>query len=152
MTDERINVQFAIERVYVKDLSFESPRALAVFQQNWQPKVDVQLNTSATKVDDQRFEVVLRVTVEAKIVDDVAVIVELEQAGLFRVEGPSGPALDQVLAVTCPNVLFPYARETVDSMMVRGTMPPFSLAPVNFELLYAKAMEQKTASGGDELN
>lgn len=152
MAEERISVQLAIERVYLKDLSFESPGAPTVFTKQWKPQIQVDINTVTNRVDENRFEVVLTVTIEAKLDEESAAIVEMQQAGIFRVEGPSGPALDHVLAVTCPNILFPYIRETVDSMMVRGTLPPFNLSPVNFEALYANALAKKNADQDQPLN
>lgn len=135
-----------VERVYLRDVSFESPKAPEVFTEPWRPKVQVDINTRNRHVEGVRYEVVLTVTVEAQLGDRVVMVVELQQAGLFRLEGLENEELRrQVLAAACPNILFPYARETLDSLVVKGSFPPFNLDPMNFDALYAQAMKQQQA-------
>jgi len=133
---------FALQRIYIKDVSFETPLGPDAFRKQWQPKVNLELNTRNAKLDDHNFEVVLTVGVTAKIEDNTAFLVEVQQAGIFQITGFEGQQLTQILGTTCPNVLFPYARETVDSMIVKGSFPPIMLAPVNFDALFREAMRQ----------
>ncbi len=136
----------AIERVYLRDVSFESPKAPDVFTEPWRPKVQVDINARNRHLEGEKYEVVLTITLEARLGDNVAMVVELQQAGVFRLEGMEDDALrGQVLAAACPNILFPYARETLDSLVVRGTFPPFMLEPMNFDALYAEARRQHEA-------
>lgn len=138
-----------VERVYLRDVSFESPKAPEVFTEPWRPKVQVDINTRNRHVEGVRYEVVLTVTVEAQLGDRVVMVVELQQAGLFRLEGLENEELRrQVLAAACPNILFPYARETLDSLVVKGSFPPFNLDPMNFDALYAQAMKQQQEPSG----
>ena len=141
MADEQ--QQFAMQRIYTKDLSFESPSTPDVFKQQWQPKVNVDLNTKSDKVDEQgNFEVVLSVTITAKIDEQTAFLVEVQQAGIFLVNGFEGEDLRRILGTAAPNILFPYARETIDGLCVKGGFPPVMLAPVNFDALYQQALAQ----------
>jgi preprotein translocase subunit SecB len=135
--------QFALQRIYTKDLSFESPATPLVFQQTWQPKVNVDLNTRANRIQDsENYEVIVTVTITAKQEDNTAFLVEVQQAGIFFISGIEGEDLRRVLAAVCPNILFPYARECIDALVVRGGFPPIHLAPVNFDALFQQAMEQ----------
>ena len=151
-----------IERIYLRDASFESPKAPAVFASEWNPKVQVNINTRTSRLDDTRYEVVMTLTLEARLGSNsamdgaknneeenhMAMIVELQQAGVFRLEGMDEAMREQVLATTCPATLFPYARETVDSLVVKGAFPPFMLAPMNFDALYAEAKRRHAAEQG----
>jgi preprotein translocase subunit SecB len=134
--------QFAVQRIYVKDLSFETPLGVEVFRQQWKPRVNLDLNTRQNKIDEQTFEVILTLSVTASQEDKTAFIAEVQQAGIFSVAGIPEPQLRQVLATVCPSILFPYARETVDSLATRGSFPPLMLAPVNFDALYLQALKQ----------
>ena len=138
-----------IERIYLRDLSFESPKAPGVFASEWQPQVRIEINSRADRLGADRFEVVLTMTLEAKSGESTVLVVELQQAGIFRIEGMDEEMRRQVLGVACPNMLFPYARETVDSLVVKGTFPPFMLAPVNFDALYAEAKKRREAEQGE---
>ena len=138
-----------IERIYLRDLSFESPQAPGVFASEWQPQVRIEINSRAGRLGTDRFEVVLTMTLEAKSGESTVLVVELQQAGIFRIEGMDEETRRQVLGVACPNMLFPYARETVDSLVVKGTFPPFMLAPVNFDALYAEAKKRREAEQGE---
>lgn len=131
--------QLAIERVYVRDVSFESPKSPGIFGTEWKPEVHMDINTRSNALDAQRHEVVLTLTIEARIDGEAAMIVELQQAGIFRLENMDAVLAEQVLATACPTALFPYARETVDALVTKGTFPPLMLAPMNFDALYAEA-------------
>ena len=135
--------QFTVQRVYTKDLSFESPATPAVFMKQWQPKVSVELNTKSDAIDAEgNFEVVLAITVTAKIEEETAFLIEVQQAGIFYIKGFEGEDLRRILGTAAPNVLFPYARETIDSLCVKGAFPAIMLAPVNFDAVYQQALAQ----------
>lgn len=138
--------QFALQRIYVKDLSFESPKSPEMFQAQWQPEVKLDLNTSNRQLQEDMFEVVLSLTItvengpEGK--RETAFLAEVQQAGVFLVKGLAADELHRTLGAFCPNILFPYAREAIDNMVLRGSFPPLMLAPVNFDALYLQAREQ----------
>ena len=134
---------FALQRIYLKDCSFESPKSPDVFRGQWAPKISFNLNTSNQKLAEGVFEVVLRMTIEAKQEETVAFLVEVQQAGIFTCDGFNEADLERVLATVCPNILFPYARETIDSVVVRGSVPAVMLAPVNFDAVYAQSNAQQ---------
>ncbi len=142
---------FALQRLYIKDSSFESPSSPVVFTKTWKPKIQVDLNTRSQAVAEKNFEVTLTVTVTAKLEDgdDTAFLVEVQQGGLFLVDGIEGEQLRQLLGIACPNMLFPYLREAVDSLVVKGGFPALALQPVNFEALYRQAQQEaaQKASG-----
>ncbi|MEP1469932.1 MAG: protein-export chaperone SecB [Halieaceae bacterium] len=152
-TQEQPQQQFAMQRIYNKDISFESPSTPDVFRKQWQPKVNVDLNTKSDKVDEQgNYEVVLTITITAKVDDDTAFLVEVQQAGIFMISGFEGEDLRRILGTAAPNILFPYARENIDSLCVKGGFPPVMLAPVNFDALYQQALnqaQQPAAEGGE---
>jgi preprotein translocase subunit SecB len=138
--------QFALQRIYIKDLSFESPQAPVIFRDQWKPKVNLELNSSTAEIGEDLYEIVLNVTVTAKNEEDVALyLVEVQQAGIFMVKGLSGETLDQTLGAFCPNVLFPYARETIDSLIIKGSFPPVMLAPVNFDAVWQRTKQEREA-------
>jgi len=134
--------QFALQRVYLKDLSFESPATPGIFRQEYKPQVNVDLRTRSSKIQEDNYEIVLTITVTAKMEEQTVFLIEVQQAGIFLVSGIEGEELRQVLAIFCPNMLFPYARETIDNIATRGTFPALMLAQVNFEGLYAQAVQQ----------
>lgn len=149
--EEQVQQQFTMQRIYVKDISFESPASPDIFRQNWQPNVNVDLNTRSSKADDAgNHEVVLTITVTAKIEEKNAFLVEVQQAGIFFAVGIEDEPLKQILATVAPNILFPYAREAIDGLVVKGGFPPLMLAPVNFDALYQQAMAQQAAQAGDQ--
>jgi len=141
---------FALQRIYLKDLSFESPRSPQVFQSQWKPQVHMDLNTGNAKVGEDLYEVVLTITLTAKQEEETALVVEIKQAGIFAIQGLEGPRLAHALGAFCPNILFPYARETIDSVVGKGSLPPFMLAPVNFDAIFAEAMKRKQEEGAAE--
>jgi len=123
--------QFSMQRIYTKDISFESPSTPNIFKKQWQPKVNVDLNTKSDKIDEEgNFEVVLTITITAKVDDETAFLVEVQQAGIFFITGIEDENLRRVLATAAPNILFPYARESIDTVCVKGGFPAVMLAPV----------------------
>ena len=140
--------QCALQRLYIKDLSFESPKSPEIFSSNWQPNINLQLNTSQRQYPDDLWEVVLQLTLTAKNERDTAFIIEIQQAGLFKITGHDAEQLGRTLHIFCPDALFPYARECVDSAVVRGSFPPLMLQAVNFDALFAEA-RRRVAAGED---
>lgn len=138
--------QFAIQRVFVKDLSFEAPSAPAIFKKEWKPQLHLDLNTDSNNMEDNSYEVILTLTVTVKSDDESAFIVEVKQAGIFNIEGFPEEQLQHTLGSFCPSVLYPYAREVVTDVVTRGGFPQLVLAPVNFEALYAQHLEEKKKS------
>jgi preprotein translocase subunit SecB len=134
--------QFVMQRVFIRDLSFESPAAPGVFKQEWKPQMSVDLRTKSASIDDDNYEVVLTLTVTAKLDDETAFLAEVQQAGIFFIRGIEGEELRRILAVVCPNMLFPYGRENLDNVVVKGTFPALMLAQVNFDALYQQALQQ----------
>lgn len=135
--------EFAIQRIYVKDSSFEAPNAPAIFKENWDPKVNIDLNTSSTKLEDNIYEVILGVTVTVKAGENVAFLAEVKQAGIFTASKFQDADLQHVLGSFCPNILFPYAREAITSMVTRGGFPQIYLAPINFDAVYQEQLKQQ---------
>ena len=134
---------FSIDKIYVKDLSLEVPNAPQVFMSNEAPQLEVQLSQAVQSVDGALFEVTLNVTVTAKAGDKTAFLVEVAQAGIFQIRNVPQADLDPILGMVCPNVLFPYARETISDTINRAGFPPVLLAPVNFEALYQQRMAEQ---------
>jgi len=135
---------FNIQKIYTKDLSFETPNSPAIFTHTkWEPEVNVQLNSRAAKLENDMHEVVLTVTVTAKLEDKTAYLAEVQQAGIFVVKDFAEPQLGHLLGSFCPNILFPYIRETISDLIARGGFPQMLLAPVNFDALYAQHMAQQ---------
>jgi preprotein translocase subunit SecB len=143
--------QFTVQRIYTKDLSFESPSTPEIFKKQWQPKVTVDLNTKSEALDQEgNFEVVLSITITAKVEDVTAFLIEVHQAGIFYIRGFEGEELRRILGTMAPNMLFPYARETIDTICVKGAFPAIMLAPVNFDAVYQQALTQaQTAAKAD---
>ena len=134
--------QFATHRIYLKDLSFESPMSPKVFSSEWKPAMNVDLNTRSSLIDGDDYEVVLTITVTAKVEDETVFLIEVQQAGVFLVKGVAGDDRRRLLSTVCPNMLFPYAREAIDSVATRGTFPAPMLAPVNFDALFQQALQR----------
>ena len=132
---------FSIEKVYVKDLSLEIPNAPQIFLERESPQVDIQLHHNSTGVEDGVYQTTLTVTVTAKVKDKTMFLVEAAQAGIFVVRNVPGPELEAVLAIACPNILFPYVREVISDVVVRAGFPPVVLSPVNFEAIYQQQRE-----------
>ena len=143
---------FTIEKIYVKDLSLEVPNAPAIFLEQGTPEVGVQLQTGIQGLGEDAFGVVLTVTVTSKLGDKTLFLVEVAQAGIFRVRNVPEENLEPLLAIACPNILFPYAREVISEQATRAGFQPVLLQPVNFEALYAQQRQQQAeqqAAGGE---
>ncbi|ORM68160.1 protein-export chaperone SecB [Pantoea rwandensis] len=136
-------MQFQIQRVFTKDVSYEAPNAPQVFQKEWEPEVKLDLDTASSQLADEVYEVVLRVTVTATVGEDTAFLCEVQQAGIFTISGIEGTQMAHCLGAYCPNILFPYARECITSLVSRGTFPQLNLAPVNFDALFMNYLQQQ---------
>lgn len=135
--------QVFLQRIFVKDASLEVPLAPQVFSRQWTPKVDVQIGTQVSGLGDNAFQVILEVTVTAKLDNDVAFLAEVHQAGIFGLTGFANDAeVQAVLGAHCPGVIFPYAREAISDLTQRGGFPPVLLQPVNFEALYVEHLNR----------
>ncbi len=143
---------FGIEKLYVKDASIEVPNAPQIFTEHTAPQVNVELGNSATRLDDGVFEVAIKVTVTAKIGDKTAFLVEATQAGIFAIRNVPDENLEVILGVTCPNILFPYAREAVSDMVTRAGFAPVLLNPINFEALFMQQKQQQAENAGAKPN
>lgn len=141
---------FNIEKIYVKDLSLEVPNAPKIFLEQETPEIGVDISSSATPLEGAFFEATLRITVTAKMSGDRTVfLVEASQAGIFRIENVPQAELEPVLAIGCPNILFPYARETISDAITRAGFQPVLLSPVNFEGLYMQRQQQLAQQAGN---
>lgn len=145
MTEEKKQdePQFMIQRIYIKDASFETPNSPAVFRDEWEPKLNLEINTSNTLLEKNVYEVVLDITATVSNNDNVAFLSEVKQAGIFTIEGAPEDQLDHLLGSFCPNILFPYAREAVSDMVIKASFPQLVLAPVNFDALYMQQKEEQ---------
>ena len=144
MSDEQ--PAFSIEKIYVKDLSLEVPSAPQVFLQAEQPQVEVQLGQASQQIQEGLYEVALKITVAAKAGDKTLFLVEAEQAAIFQIRNVPEAEMGPVLGIVCPNIVFPYARETISDLISRSGFPPVLLAPINFEALYQQQLEQAPPS------
>lgn len=141
--EQTVQPTLQIQRIYVKDVSFEAPNLPTIFQQEWKPNLQFDLNTETVELAEGLYEVCLNLTVETTLEDsgDVAFICEVKQAGVFTVLGLEGVQLAHCLTAQCPNMLFPYARELISSLVNRGTFPALNLSPVNFDALFMQQLQ-----------
>lgn len=137
--------QFSIQKIYVKDMSFETPNSPGIFTQDWKPEINLELNTQGSKVTDGVHEVVLSLTVTAKLGGNTAYLAEVKQAGIFSMQGFGEAELAPMLGAFCPGTLYPYAREAVSDLVARGGFPQLVLAPINFDGLYAQQIQKVQA-------
>jgi preprotein translocase subunit SecB len=137
--------QFAIQKIYVKDMSFETPNSPGIFTQDWRPEINLELNSQASKIAEGVHEVVLSLTVTAKLGDNTAYLAEVKQAGIFTVQSFDESELAPMLGAFCPGTLYPYARETVTDLVARGGFPQLVLAPINFDALFAQQIQKVQA-------
>jgi len=135
--------KLTIQRIYLKDLSFEAPNTPDAFQQKWQPQLQLDLNSTTKDLKENLYEVALRITATVKNEDKVVFLIEIVQAGIFLIEGLSGQALEHCLKSYCLSVLFPYGREVISDTVNRATFPQFILSPINFDVLYAQQVKDK---------
>ena len=138
---------FSIEKLFVKDLSIEVPNAPRIYLERDTPQVEIQMNTSANPIDEGYFEVVVSVTVTAKLAEKTVFLVEASQGGVFQIRNIPQGELDPVLGVTCPNILYPYVREVISDAVVRAGFAPVLLNPVNFDAIFQAQREAKTQAG-----
>lgn len=139
---EAAQAVFSMDKIYVKDISLEIPHAPQIFLERQSPQIDVQLHTQAAVVEEGVFEVTVTTTVTAKLAEKVMFLIEAKQAGIFQVRNVSNEELEPILAVMCPNILFPYLREVVSDVSVRGGFAPVMLNPINFDVLYQQQKQQ----------
>ncbi|CAD6877366.1 Protein-export protein SecB (maintains pre-export unfolded state) [Methylomonas albis] len=137
--------QFAIQKIYTKDISFETPNAPKIFTQKWEPALDLNLGTHVQPIENSMYEVSLTLTVTVKIADNTAYLVEVNQSGIFSIAGFTEQEMGPMLGSFCPNVLFPYAREVISDLVNKGGFPQLILAPVNFDALYMQHLQQAQA-------
>ncbi len=142
---QAITGQLAIQKIYVKDVSFEAPNSPAVFTGELNPTADVHFANRTTALDAENHEVVLTVTVKVRQEERTIYLVEVQQAGIFTVRGFPEEHLGAILATACPNTLFPFAREAICDLVTKGGFPQLLLAPVNFEILYAQELQRRMA-------
>jgi len=134
---------FNIQRIFTKDVSFETPNSPAIFQKEWTPEVKLDLDTRSNKLADDTYEVILSLTVTAQLGEEVAFLAEVQQAGIFSIVGLDENQMAHSIGSYCPNILFPYAREVISSLVSRGTFPQLNLAPVNFDALFAQYVQSR---------
>lgn len=140
-----------LQRLYTKDISFETPNSPAIFQKEWKPEIKLDLDTRSNTIAEKTFEVTLVVTVTATVEGQTAFLAEVQQAGIFSVGSDVPEAhLAHMIGAYCPNTLFPYARETVSNLVNRGSFPQLNLAPVNFDALFASYVQQRQAKAEQE--
>ncbi|MFT6835416.1 MAG: preprotein translocase subunit SecB [Francisellaceae bacterium] len=150
MSDKEQQAQpnFFIQKVYSKDMSFEVPNAPEMFKLNWQPQTNVEIHTNFSKLEENIYEIDLSLTVTAKNQNQTAFIAEIKQTGIFTITGIADEQMGHMLGSYCPNILFPYAKESISAMVTKGGLPLINLAPVNFDALYAQnlAKQQEEAT------
>ena len=143
--EQQESAQFHIQRIYTKDISFETPNSPEIFKKEWKPEVKLDLDTRNSKLEDNVFEVVLSLTVTASLGEETAFLCEVQQAGIFAIAELEEGQMAHMLGAFCPNVLFPYARETVANLVNRGSFPQLNLAPVNVDALFGQYVQQRAA-------
>ena len=152
MADEALNqaapqqeIQFNVQRIYTKDISFETPNSPTVFQKEWKPEIKLDIDTRTDELSEGVYEVTLSVTVTATNEGQTGFLCEVQQAGIFAIGEMPDNNKAHMLGSYCPNLLFPYARETVSNLVNRGTFPPLNLAPVNFDAIFAAYVKKRQA-------
>jgi preprotein translocase subunit SecB len=146
--------QFSIQKIYIKDMSFETPNSPKIFTEKWEPAVDFNLGTHVEVLEDSLYEIALTVTITVKCGDMTAYLVEVNQAGIFTLNGFDDQEMGPMVGSFCPNIIFPYAREAISDLVTKGGFPQLLLAPVNFDALYAQHLQQvqQQAMGSDSIN
>jgi preprotein translocase subunit SecB len=153
--DNQTEKHFAVQKLYVKDVSFETPNSPSIFTSKWEPKVEFNLASNAQTLQEDLYEVGLTVTVTVKVDEKTAYLVEVCQAGIFTLSGFSEQEIGPMIGSFCPNILFPFAREVVSDLVTKGGFPPMLLAPVNFDALYmqhVQQMEQQASTASRSVN
>ena len=142
--EETKEIKFTIKRLYIKDSSFESPQSPEIFSAiNSAPKIDFNMNSNMEKISDNSYEVVIEIRVKAEIENEAVYLAEIKQAGMFEIEGADGEILQQFLNVKCLEIIFPYARENVSTLIQKGGFPPLFLAPIDFNTLFLQELEKR---------
>ncbi|WP_394752433.1 protein-export chaperone SecB [Crenothrix sp.] len=147
--------QFSIQKIYTKDLSFETPNSPKIFTEKWEPTVDFNLGTNTVALDNSFYEITLKVTITVKCADTTAYLIEVNQAGIFALSGFEDQEMGPMVGSFCPNILFPYAREVVSDLVSKGGFPQLLLSPVNFDALYSQhvqQMQQPSPNSANTLN
>lgn len=142
--------EFSIKKIYCKDVSFEAPNTPGIFQAEWKPDVDVRLDSESRKLAPGEYEVILTVTITARVDGTVAFLAEVKHGATFRITGLTSSELGATLGSFCPSIIFPYTREVISDLVIRGGFPQFLLAPVNFEALYTKHLAEQQAEQSTE--
>jgi preprotein translocase subunit SecB len=154
MADEQTRTgaakQLLLQKIYLKDLSFESPKAPGIFTMSAAPQTQLNIRSSAQEVAPSTHEVTLTLTVEAKDKDATIFLIEIAQAGIFAIQGYSAEERGMLVGSFCPNTLYPFAREAIADVVTKGGFPPLLLQPINFDALYAQAMRERAQRNGDE--
>lgn len=148
LSGQAVNPKFEIQRLYIKDVSFEAPNTPHTFVEEWKPEVELNLETRSNRIQEETHEVTLKVTASVKTAQKPAFLVQVDFAGVFVISGLPDDQLRQMLGSFCPSILFPYAREVISDLVVRGGFPQLILAPVNFDALYAQHAEGSEGKGG----
>jgi preprotein translocase subunit SecB len=147
---ENQEARFVIQKIYTKDISFETPNSPEIFRDEWKPQLDLQLGNEYRRIDDDNHEITLTVTVTAKVEEKVAFLAEVKQAGIFSLTGYSDQEMGPLVGSYCPNALFPFAREVISDIVLKGGFPQLVLAPVNFDALYMNQIEQAKKQAADK--
>jgi preprotein translocase subunit SecB len=142
--------EFAIQRLYAKDLSLEAPNTPLIFKEEWQPELNIDMQTTSTRLEEDIYEVVLAITVTVKSKDKVAFLVEVKEAGIFLLKNFPEDQMGPMLGSVCPTIIFPYAREVISDVVVRAGFPQLCLAPVNFDALYAQHMQNQATGAANQ--
>ena len=144
--------KFVIQNIYIKDISFETPNSPQIFMEQWKPKLELEISNDIKQLNDELFEIVLNLTATVKIEEKTAFLVEVHQAGLFVIQGFPNDRMSYMLNAYCPNVLFPFARETAANLVIKGGFQPLWLSPINFDALYAQQLEKQKNKPTDTVN
>ncbi|MGR6035416.1 MAG: protein-export chaperone SecB [Candidatus Nitrosoglobus sp.] len=143
ISEQNQQAQFIIQKIYIKDLSFETPNSPHIFTKEWKPELNLQLSNESQRIAENIYGVILSLTVTAKLNDQTAFLAEVQQAGIFTLSGYNDKDLEPLLGSYCPTILFPFAREVIADLVTKGGFPPLLLAPVNFDALYAQQVQQQ---------
>jgi len=143
--------KFVIQNVYIKDVSFETPNSPQIFMEQWKPKLELEISNDIKQLNDEMFEIVLNLTSTVKVEEKTAFLVEIHQAGLFAIKGFPNDRMSYMLNAYCPTILFPFAREAVANLVIKGGFQPLWLSPINFDALYAQ-QKQKQQPSTDTIN
>lgn len=142
--EEQNNMDFGIQRIYTKDISYEAPNSPQIFREKWDPKVEVDLQSKFNLLEENIYEVVLSVTSTVKISEKIAFLAEVQQAGIFTIRNFPEEQLQHLLGSFCPSIIFPYARESITDVVMRGGFPQLYLAPINFDAIYQQKLAKQT--------